>query len=50
MVSFKKFKNLIIQKFIIKDGKYFSGMFGKIKRIFLERMAYKNFYMKKIFI
>ena len=45
-------KDLIKQfkKFIITDGKYSSGIFGEIKGIFLERMAYKNFYMKKSFI
>ena len=40
----KQFKN-----FIIKDGKYSSGIFGKIKGIFLERMAYTNLYMKNFF-
>ena len=45
-------KDLIKQfkKFVITDGKYSSGIFGKIKGIFLERMAYKNFYMNKLYI
>ena len=44
-------KDLIKQfkKFIITDGKYSSGIFGKIKGIFLERMAYTNLYMKNFF-
>ena len=44
-------KDLIKQfkKFIITYGKYSSGIFGKIKGIFLERMPYKNFYLKKFF-
>ena len=44
-------KDLIKQfnNFIIKDGKYSSGIFGKIKGIFLERMAYTNLYMKNFF-
>ena len=33
----------------MKDVKYSSGIFGKIKGVFLERMAYKNLYMKKFF-
>ena len=38
-------KDLIkeFKKFIIKDAKYSSGIFGKIKGIFSERMAYKDF-------
>ena len=45
-------KDLIKQfkKFIIRDGKYSSEIFGKIKGFFLEKMAYKNFYTKKFFI
>ena len=44
-------KDLIKQfnNFIIKDGKYSSGIFGKIKGILLEKMAYKDLYMKKFF-
>ena len=40
----KQFKN-----FIIKDGKYSSGIFGKIKGILLEKMAYKDLYVKNFF-
>ena len=46
------FKNYLIKQFkkvIIKDGKYSSGIFGKIKGISLERIAYKDFYMKNFF-
>ena len=46
------FKNDLIKQFkqfIITDGKYSSGIFGKIKGIFLERMRYKYFFDKKIF-
>ena len=42
-------KDLIKQfkKFIITDGKYSSGIFGKIQEIFLGRMRYKYFFAKK---
>ena len=46
------FKNDLIKQFkkvIIKDGMYSSGIFGKIKGIFLERMRYKYFFDKKLF-
>ena len=46
------FKNYLIKQFkkvIIKDGKYSSGIFGKIKGIFLERMRYKYFLIKYFF-
>ena len=45
-------KDLIKQfkKFIITDGKYSSGIFGKIQGIFLERMRYKYFFDKKSFL
>ena len=45
-------KDLIkpFKKFIITDGKYSSGIFGKVKGIFLERMAYKYFLIIKIFL
>ena len=47
---FKKYLIKQFKKFVITDGKYSSGIFGKIKGIFLERMAYKNFYMNKLYI
>ena len=31
-------------KFIFKDGKYSSGIYGMIEGIFLERMQYKYFF------
>ena len=45
-------KDLIKQfkKLIITDGKYSSGIFGKIQGIFLERMRYKYFFDKKSFL
>ena len=45
-------KDLIKQfkKFIITDGKYSSGIFGKIKGIFLERMRYKYIFDEKKFL
>ena len=44
-------KDLIKQfkEFIITDDKYSSGIFGKMKGIFLERMAYKRFLHEKFF-
>ena len=33
-----------ITKFIFKDGKYSSGIYGMIEGIFLERMQYKYFF------
>ena len=44
-------KDLIKQfeRFIIKEGKYSSGIFGKIKGLFLERMKYKYFFNKHFF-
>ena len=37
------------EKFIIKEGKHSSGIFGKIKGLFLERMKYKYFLNNKFF-
>ena len=41
------FKQDLIKKFakyIFKDGKYSSGIYGMIEGIFLERMQYKYFF------
>ena len=37
------------EKLIIKEGKYSSGIFGKIIGLFSERMKYKYFFNKKNF-
>ena len=37
------------EKFVIKESKYSSGIFGKIKGLFLERMKYKYFFNKIFF-
>ena len=37
------------EKFIIKECKYSSGTFGKIKGLFLEKMKYKCFFNKFFF-
>ena len=46
---FKKHLIKQFKKFIIRDGKYSSEIFGKIQGIFLERMKYKYSFDKNIF-